>query len=124
MFRVLFLILVLMSSFVFAQSEDKTPAAPRLEAVKFEEFGKATNGYVKMLFDSIMVKLQANPNAQLVIINYGSDREIAKREKQIRNAIAFRRYETTRITLIRGGNEKVIRTQFWIVPEGAETPMP
>jgi hypothetical protein len=122
MFRILFLILVLMSSFVFAQTEDKTPVDPRPEAVKLEEFGKATNGFVKMLFDNFMAKLQADPTAQGYIINYGSNREIRIREKQIRNAIAFRRYDTARITIVRGGNEKVIRTQFWIVPAGAETP--
>lgn len=48
MFRVLFLILVLMSSAVFARVEDKNSPEPRPEAVKFVEFGKA-NGYVKCL---------------------------------------------------------------------------
>lgn len=124
MFRVLFLILVLMSSAVLAQTEDKTPPNPRPEAFKFIEFGKATNGYVKMQFDGFMVELNNNPNAQGYIIIYGSDREAVKRQKQIRNAIAFRKYDAARSTIVRGGKEEVIRTQFWIVPEGAEPPMP
>lgn len=122
MFRVLFLILVVMSSFVYAQTVDKDPADPRPEAVKAEEVGKATNGQIKMLMDRYMLKLDADPDARGYIINYGSAKEIAKREKQIRNAFAFRKYDSQRITLANGGFEKTIRTVFWIVPAGAELP--
>lgn len=124
MFRVLFLILILSSSFAFAQTEDKTTVESPPEAIKLEEFGKATNGYVKMLFDSFMVKLHADPSARGHIINYGTDKQIMMREKQIRNAIAFRKIDRSRITIVRGGNTGGLKTQFWIVPAGAENPTP
>jgi len=124
MFRGLFLILVLLSSFAFAQTEDKTTVESPPEAIRLEEFGKATNGYVKMLFDSFMVKLQADPNAQGYILNYGTDKQILMREKQIRNAIAFRKFDRSRITIVRGGNIGALKTQFWLVPAGAENPTP
>jgi hypothetical protein len=122
MFRVLFFILVLMSSFAIAQTEDE-PLPDRIrEPYKLLEFGKATNGYVKMQFDSYMAELQANPDSRGYIINYGTDREIRIREKQIRDAIAFRKFETTRITLVRGGLCKQFKSEFWIVPAAVVYP--
>jgi hypothetical protein len=98
---------------------------PPPKAEKIDEFGTATNGNVKMRFDSFMIELQNDPTAQGYIINYGSDKELLKRERQIRNAIAFRKYDAQRITFVRGGEtEETIKTQFWIVPPGAAPPTP
>jgi len=124
MFRILFLILVFTSSVAFAQTEDKTPPEPRPEAVRLYEFGKATNGYVKKLFTDFSVKLNAEPEAQGYIINYGTDREIKIRERKIQKAISFLRIEAARITIVRGGNIGKQKTTVWIVPAGAEPPMP
>jgi hypothetical protein len=125
MFRVLFLIWVLTSSAVFAQTEDNTPADPRPEASKLYEFGKATDGYVKMLFTDFSAKLNADPTAQGYIGNYGTEREIKIRERQIQKAIFFRKMDATRITIVNGGNilgkQKTI---VWIVPAGVEPPIP
>jgi|SRR5215213_3772342 len=120
MFRVLFLILVLMSSTVFAQTEDKT----RPEAIKLYDFGKATNGYVKMLFTDFEVKLKADPTSQGYIINYGTDREIKIRRRQILMAVSFRGIDATRITIASGGNIGKQKTIVWLVPAGAEPPTP
>ena len=122
--RILFLILIVMSSVAFAQTEENTEPQETPKAIKFDEFEKATNGYVKMKMDAFFVELSNNPAAQGYIINYGTDREIAKREKQIRNSITFRRYDVSRITLVRGGNREVIKTDLWLVPPGAESPTP
>jgi len=113
-----------MSSVAFAQTEENTEPQETPKAIKFDEFEKATNGYVKMKMDAFFVELSNNPAAQGYIINYGTDREIAKREKQIRNSITFRRYDVSRITLVRGGNREVIKTDLWLVPPGAESPTP
>lgn len=113
-----------MSSFAAAQIVDTPPVEPRPEAYKSEEFGKATNGYVKMIFDGFMVELNNNPTAQGYIINYGTAKEIRARERQIRNAIAFRKYDRSRIVMVRGGNSGKLETQLWIVPAGAENPKP
>ena len=122
--RILFLILIVMSSVAFAQTEENTEPQETPKAIKFDEFEKATTGYVKMKMDVFFVELRNNPAAQGYIINYGTDREIAKREKQIRNSITFRRYDASRITLVRGGNREVIKTDLWLVPPGAESPTP
>jgi len=127
MFRILFLLLFVLSSIAFSQTDNQTPKEPLPEAVKFDEFGKATNGNVKMRMDAFYVELNNNPNATGYLINYGTPREIAKREKQLRDAIRFRNYDATRITFVNGGNRgngEVIKTLLFIVPAGSEPPKP
>ena len=69
-FRVLFLMLIVMSSIAFAQTEEEIemPSAP--QAVKVVEFGKVTNGYIKMQLDNFFVELANNPTAQGYIIDF------------------------------------------------------
>jgi hypothetical protein len=116
MFRFLILIVIVMSSVAFAQT-DENP-----QAVKIDEFERATNGYVKMKMDNFYVELNNNPTAQGYIINFGTAREIAIRERQIRNAINFRKFDASRITIVNGGFRGVVKTEFWIVPAGGENP--
>lgn len=116
MFRVLLLILIVMSSFAFAQTNEKP------QATKYDEFEAATNGNVKARMDAFFVELNNNPSAQGYVINYGIDREIVKREKQIRDSIRFRSFDASRLTFVNGGFRGIVQTQTWIVPSGAETP--
>ena len=116
MFRVLLLILVVMSSVAFAQTEQKP------QATKYDEFETATNGYVKARMDFYFVELNNNPMTQGYIFNFGTDKEIAVRERQIRNSIAFLKFDALRLTLVRGGFRGIVQTQLWLVPPGAETP--
>ena len=124
MLRVLFLILIVMSSVAFAQTQENTEPQKTPKAIKFDEFEKATNGNVKMIMDTFYVELSNNPAAQGYIINYGTAKEVAKREKQLRNSIVFRRYDASRITFVRGGSREVIKTDLWLVPPDAEPPTP
>ena len=121
-FKIVFLILILMSSFVFAQTQDDNAPREIPVAVKFDEFEKATNGYVKMKMDLFFIELNNNPSARGSIINYGTDRAVVIREKQIRDAIAFRNFDGSGITFVSGGFSNEIKTQFWLVPAGAEDP--
>lgn len=101
------------------------PAVVAPEARKVDEFNVLQNDDVKNRVDNLYIELNNNPNSQGYIINYGTDKEIAKREKQIRDAIAFRKYDASRITMVRGGDQGTgIRTVFWIVPAGAPNPEP
>jgi hypothetical protein len=118
MIKILFLLLVVMSSAAFAQTEDSP------KAVKFDEFETAANGYVKWRMDSFYVELNNNPASQGYIINYGTDREIIIREKQIRVSIQWRKFDATRITFVQGGLRETVKTELWRVPPGAENPQP
>lgn len=117
MWRILFLILVFMSSVVLAQTQDNKP-----QASNFDEFGEASNGDIKARLDSFFVELMNNPPAQGYVITYGPNRKVIGRERFLRNYIAMRRFDSQRITFVTGGFSKEIKTEFWNVPAGAESP--
>lgn len=79
---------------------------------------------IKQRVDQFFTELANNPSATGTIINYGTDREVAKRKADIEKAIAFRNYDISRVTFVRGGSEPGIRTRFFLVPAGAEQPTP
>ena len=116
MFKFLFLIFAVMCLTSFAQS-GKTP-----KAILVDEFETATNGFVKMKMDSFFAELSNNPEAQAFVFNFGTDREIARREKQLRNAIKFRKYDASRLTFVKVGFREKIKTELWLVPPGQEPP--
>ena len=124
MWRVLFLILVVTSSVTFAQTEKKLIQEGETKSFKFEQFGKVSVGRIKTYMEMFFKELKNNTTAQGYIINYGSDKGVMKREKILRNHIVFRRFDTPRITFVRGGEESIVITELWIVPEGAEPPTP
>lgn len=118
MIRILFLLLIVTCAQAFAQTEEQP------KAVLIDEFERATNGYVKMKMDYFYTELNNNPSSQGVIISYGTDREIAIRERQIRVSIQWRKYDASRITMVNGGFRDEVKSEFWIVPPGAENPVP
>ena len=92
-----------------------------------DTFGPLPDDEVKARIDALYVRLGNDPQAQGYIINYGTDKEIANRERQIRKAINFRKYDASRVTLVRGGANPEgtgVLTKVWIVPAGATPPNP
>jgi len=88
-----------------------------------DEFGVVAADDVRTRLDSFFVELQNNPTAQGYIINYGRARDVARRETLIRNHIAFRNFDASRITFIRGGdNGGTLNTRLVLSPSGAPTP--
>ena len=92
--------------------------------VQIDEFGKLANDDVRARIDNLFIELQNDPGATGYIINYGPAREVTARERLIRNHIAFRNYDASRVVIINGGVEPGIRTTVWRVPQGAEPPTP
>ncbi len=90
-----------------------------------DRFGELVNDDVKARVDNFYIELAGNPNAQGYIINYGSAKDIAKREKQIRDAIKFLKRDPSRVTFVRGGDRgNGIETVFYTVPSGVQPPTP
>src|SRR5207237_1045434 len=92
-----------------------------------DEFGKLSDNEVKAYIQNLYVELSNNPEAQGYIINYGTDKEIANRERQIQRAINFLKLNANHVTIVRGGENKNgtgVWTIVWIVPPGAEFPQP
>lgn len=124
MLKVLVLLLFVMNFAVFAQTQESPKQNDLHKAHISAEFGRITNEHIEALFDSFLAELANDKTAQGYIINYGSSREIARRERHIKSQITFREIDAKRITFIQGGISKEIKTEFWIVPEGAEPPKP
>jgi len=106
---------------------DDLPKLTPDEPFKPEKFGEiddvADEEFLKVM-DAFWRKSQAEPNSQGYIINYGSDEGIARRERLITDNINFRRFDRSRITLVRGGDEFSAKTTLWLVPPGASYPAP
>lgn len=99
---------------------------PRLdpEAYITAEFGRVKRIAVVRIIKGFFVELGKNPDHQGYIINYGSGAQIRTRERWITDNINFRRFDRSRITLVRGGRKGGLKTVMWIVPPGAELPVP
>ena len=101
--------------------------AERIGPTPVDEFGKLSNDDVKARIENFYVtQLNNNPTAQGYIITYGTTKQIAAREKQIRDAIRFLRQDPSRVTFVQsvtdaGGD---VRTVLWLVPAGATPPTP
>lgn len=80
---------------------------------------------IKARVDNFYIQLNNDPNSTGYIITYGTTREIQRREKLIRDAIKFRKYDPSRVVFVQGGNtgEGTV-TRFWLVPAGARPPAP
>ena len=102
------------------------PVAPEILPILVDEFGKMPDDDIRGRLDAFFTELSNNPNNQGYIINYGTDREIARRERLITNHIAFRNFDRSRITLVNGGAspDGEPRTKLYRIPPGAENPAP
>lgn len=95
------------------------------ESILKDQFGKIANDDVRQRMDQFFETLQADPNATGYIINYGTPRDVAAREKLMKNHIAFRNFDGRRITFVNGGNTgEGLKSNLWIVPAGATPPTP
>jgi hypothetical protein len=100
--------------------------APKPDSVLVDEFGKLPNDDIRGRLDIFFAELSNNPNNQGYIINYGTDKEIAAREKLITNHINFRKFDRSRITLVNGGAsaDGTVKTKLYRIPPGADNPNP
>lgn len=74
--------------------------------------------------DGFFVELNNNPGDTGLIVIYGDalDAKAARRrEKQLMNHFSFRKFDRSRVRMIRGA-ANTGSTQFWMVPTGADMP--
>jgi len=92
-----------------------------------DEFGRLTNNEIKAYIQATYVRLSTEPESRGYIINYGTDKEIAERERQIRRAVNLLKLDANRLTIVRGGenpNGAGIWTKIYIVPPDVDYPQP
>jgi len=105
-------------------SETSSVAAPP-QPVLVDQYGKLTNDDVKARIDGFYTTLNNDPSSHGYIIIYGTPAQIKAARAQIDKAIAFRKYDPSRVTIVEGppqGDE--VQVKLYQVPAGAENPRP
>lgn len=120
----LFLALVVMNLVVSAQTKVESEQKEPSQASRFDEFGNIPNGHIKALIDGFFIELMNNSVARGYIINYGSDRDVSRREQFLKDYLMMRNFDASKITFVKGGVMKEIRTELWVVPQNAKPPKP
>ncbi|MGB7070274.1 MAG: hypothetical protein WBD22_12335 [Pyrinomonadaceae bacterium] len=101
------------------------PVDTKPTATQTDEFGPLSNDEIRARLDAFFATLANDPNAQGYIINYGTNRQIAARERLIQNHINFRNFDRSRVTLVQGGDLGTgASTKLYTVPPGADNPTP
>jgi len=114
--RFLFLILLVMSAAAFAQAQEKK------DAYEFFEYEKISHNLLKEKISSFCDEVDKTSYVGW-FINYGTSKEIAKREKQILDTrVCTKEFPSPRIRFLRVEENNKSKTEFWIVPPGEEPP--
>jgi hypothetical protein len=78
--------------------------------------------------DDFMTQLNSNPQLGGYIIVYASRRvgpqEMERAIASVKRIFAFRKYDLTRVAIVRGGYRENNTVDMWVLPEGAENPIP
>lgn len=117
MFRALFLILVVMSSFAFAQTQQKPTA------YKFFEYETINDKFLKEKLIEFCADVRKD-GSRGYVINYGKDKEIRRRERKFQNFWTCGDIDAPSVRLVRGGDIGKSKTELWIVPPKADPPTP
>lgn len=108
------------SMFVYTQEKPKPTLVDSFNYTNSEE------GSVRI--DNFRIQLQqSSQNAGLVIV-YGGQRgkrgEVEAHIRGIKKAFALKGIDHERSPVINGGYREKLTIEFWIIPPGAETPLP
>lgn len=122
MFRVLFLLLIVMSSIAFSQVQESF----KLKAYEFDEFGKTNNQQWKAKLDKFKEHIICQSENSFYVILYPTKKNNMNNlgKSYLDYLITKRCIDPPRIILIKGEIRKEQKTELWIVPAGAEPPTP
>ncbi len=97
----------------------------RSVARKFDEYemNRASIGDMKARLDGFYFELQKEPSTQAHIIIYGGKKDSPRyRAVAIKDYLGLRGLQSSRLKIVRGGHRAVPMIEFWVVPQGAESP--
>lgn len=84
--------------------------------------------YLSAVVDALLIELQNHPDFSGYVIVYGArsgkPENLTAIVKNIRNALAFRKFDPSRITIVNGGYREEREVDMWLVPPGAKLPLP
>lgn len=98
----------------------------------FDEFPFRSFDEDKARMDNLAIELQNDPNMQGYIIMYqGTDKRSQKNgdvarlsQRALNYLVKTRGVDPSRIQIVRGGTRPTTTYQFWLIPPGAELPIP
>ena len=135
MFKILFLVLVVTSSGIFAQQTGNNEQKEKPKTYLFDEFGKISQKEIKLRAEKLRKKLQEHDSinegfgAYLIFYTGSNEKSLRKIEMLVRDVL----FDNCRdcygfggpgIVFVNGGKKEQQKIQFWIVPAGAESPTP
>lgn len=93
------------------------------ESVLIDKFTRANCEEVLSRMDYFFTELNNNPTDSAYLIAYGKPKIVATAEREANNWIKIRRFDSSRITIIRGGGDsEKAEVELWRVPPGANPP--
>lgn len=101
------------------------PVIPIPQPILEDELGNSWNCEESLArLDSFFSTLANDPSAQgFIVFRIDKDtfRKSLARERQFKNSIKMRRFDSSRITFVRGAahTPENVKTEFWLVPPGA-----
>ncbi|MBV9241147.1 MAG: hypothetical protein JO314_03980, partial [Acidobacteria bacterium] len=99
--------------------------ARKIEATLVDEYGKLKDDDVKARIDGYYTQLNNDPSSHGYIIIYGTPAQIKIARAQIDKAIAFRKFDASRVTIVTGSPMGPdVHVKLYSVPAGADNPMP
>lgn len=90
-----------------------------------DEFGALNCEDILGRMDNFMINLNDSPGSVGYVIIHpkkGATKEGFTRESWIKGSIHFRKFDKTRLLILRGEEEDAFRAQYWLVPAGATKP--
>jgi len=101
----------------------------KAEARKVDEYGKLAAADENARLDNFMIEVSTDPTAQGYIIAYGGRKSAAGEAKKMADRskeylVKKRGLDAQRVTTVDGGLREAPAVELWIVPDGAEPPLP
>lgn len=100
------------------------------KAILIDEFGPKGEEEIGAITDSFFIQINDDPTARGYILNYKgldtlpSDLETWPNKALMMRSIVFRKYDMARVVFIDAGFREKQITQLYLVPDGAEPPVP
>ncbi len=111
---------ILFSLSLYAQNDpSKIP-----QAYKFKEFGRVSPSDLRKKVESFFVLLREHDGLKGFVVNYGPRAQINTRRTRIVKLISRHDFDLSRVYYVDGRFEKQVRTVLWVIPPGAENPVP
>ena len=114
---VLCLLLLTVHLFVFSQEKIN----PQL----LDRFGEICSEDFMARYDNLLLEIQSNKDSKAHILFYGNETKEGKNLEFIKMLTGYGRTrlgDLSRIKIVRGGNEEVMLTEFWVVKDAGTLP--